>query len=373
MWDIYQILGRDHDEILGLLAQLEVDPRRVSVDAAARRHLTDHLVAASSRHEAREELAFWPVVRRWLASGGGLADRGLAQEGDAKAMLDALRFAPADEEAVGQVRELAGLVRSHIAFEQDEVWPALRRATGRAGAWWLGARFRLAARNAPTRPHPRGPDRPLGLATKGTAVAMADRLRDKATHRRTHHLRPADVEATTDAISLLSGDHAQIGDLLNRLEKTDPPDPAATSELVKQLSIHDAVEREFFYPLVRLRLDAGNGIAGRSLDEHGEVAARLAEVDRRPDDDPYRRHLLNELSPLVRKHFAEEEGDLFPALRARMSAEGLAELGEKMAAARAKAPTRPHRWLGGTGAGTRLSRLVSRPVDRARDALSGRT
>ena len=49
----------------------------------------------------------------------------------------------------------------------------------------LGFKYSMAKKIAPTRPHPHGPQRQLGLLTRGLFTAGFDRLRDKVTGRRT--------------------------------------------------------------------------------------------------------------------------------------------------------------------------------------------
>ncbi|MGH3599352.1 MAG: hemerythrin domain-containing protein, partial [Pseudonocardiaceae bacterium] len=150
----------------------------------ARQHLLDYLVIAESRHEAAEDLIFWPAVRKRVPDGAALADRGLEQEREGKYILDTLRVMPIDQRWWELSDELAQAIREHIAFEEEQVWPALRATTGRLGALVLGAKFSWAERLSPTRPHPRGPDRPLGLFTAGMASALVDRIRDRLTRRR---------------------------------------------------------------------------------------------------------------------------------------------------------------------------------------------
>lgn len=126
----------------------------------------------------------WPAVRKRVPGGAALVAVGLRQERDAKFVLDALRFADAPSRQQLAV-EFAEMARAHIVFEETEVLPALKDATVWPGLHLLGAKFAVAKRFAPTRPHPRGPDGRWGLLTKGMLTAAADRLRDKITARDT--------------------------------------------------------------------------------------------------------------------------------------------------------------------------------------------
>jgi hypothetical protein len=182
--DIFTILRRQHEEVESLVAQLEAAPGETGIDDAARDHLRRHLVIASSRHEAAEELVFWPAVRKQMEGGVLLADRALQQERDGRFYLDALRVAKAGTQG-DLVAEYAKVARGHIAFEEGDVWPALRASLSWVGRKVLGSKFRLAHRLSPTRPHPRGPDHPVGLLTGGLFAATLDRLRDRLSGRTT--------------------------------------------------------------------------------------------------------------------------------------------------------------------------------------------
>lgn len=343
------------------------------LDATGRRLLLDRLIAAESSHEAAEELAFWPAVRRRASGGRKLADEGRRQEGDGKYQLDALRFVTDQADLDGGLREAAALLRRHIDFEEQEVWPVVRRASGPIGAHLLGLKYRAAVRATPTRPHPHGPDGPMGLSTVGLAAAATDRIRDRLSgrHRRLSG-RLGSPEGEPDAIGFLAGEHRRIDGLLRRVETSEWPDAALLHDVVRELSVHDAIERQFLYPVARSRLSGGNDLFDHALSEHGRIASALAEVDRRPDGDSRRREQAKRVVKLVRAHVAEEEGQIFPALRAHLGPQELVELGESLRAAQAGSPTRPHPHAGGAGVGARLARVVAGPLDRARDALAGR-
>lgn len=183
--DIYTALGNDHRQVERLFDQLEVSPERADYDDVARKRLAQRLVMVGSRHEAAEEMVFWPGVRRMVPDGNDLADAALAQEREAKYILDTLRLAASADAIAELAGEFARASRAHIAFEEEQVWPELRRHTTRLAAAILGLKFAMARRLAPTRPHPQGPDRRLGLFTAGVAAATMDRVRDAVSGRRT--------------------------------------------------------------------------------------------------------------------------------------------------------------------------------------------
>lgn len=366
------MLEWDHRRITAVLDQIGAD--HPGLDETARRLLLDRLIAAESRHEAGEEMVLWPAVGR-IRGGAELVEEGRRQEGDAKYVLDALRYAQSGADLDDQLVEAAGLIRRHIDFEEKEVWPVLRRATGPLGARLLGWRYRVAAAIAPTRPHPSGPEGAVGLATVGAVAAALDHLRDRMggrARRLAGPLGPPDG-SEPDGLDILAADHRRIEELLGRAELQEWPARDVVDRLVREVSVHDAIERECLYPLVRHRLMSGNELYDAALVEHGRAAAVLSEVDRRPDGDAHRRDQVKRVVALLRTHVAEEEGSLFPALRAHLSAQELAELAGQLASARRSAPTRPHPHVAGTGMSARMARLVTGPLDRARDSLAGRS
>ena len=153
MAKLTNLVHADHRYTERLIDQLTADPAQVTYDDTARKHLADYLVAAESRHESAEELVVWPAVRKRVPGGAALAAEGLRQERDAKFVLDALRFAdgPSRQRLAAEFAELA---RAHIVFEETDVLSALKKATVWPGLHLLGAKFAVAKRFAPTRPHP---------------------------------------------------------------------------------------------------------------------------------------------------------------------------------------------------------------------------
>ncbi len=365
------MLESDHRRITAVLDQ--IDRERPGLDRTGRRLLLDRLIAAESRHEAGEEMAFWPAVGR-LDGGAELVAEGRRQEGDARYVIDALRFSQPGPELDDHLGAAAALIRRHIDFEEQEVWPLVRRAGGPLEARLLGWRYRMARTVAPTRPHPHGPEGVLGLATVGAAAAAADRLRDRMGGRARRLAGPLGPpgHGTDDGLDLLAADHRGLEEMMHRLEAAEWPDPGDVADLVRGVSMHDAIEREHLYPLVRHRVASGNDVYDHSLAEHGRISAALSEVDRRPPGDRHRRDEVERAVTLIRTHVAEEEGSVFPALRARLSPQELAELGSRLETARRRAPTRPHPHVAGAGLGARLSRMVAGPLDRARDTVTRR-
>lgn len=177
MADVFTVLEADHQEVKQMLAELESGSGDVG-------ELAEKLVVEESKHEAVEEMYFWPSVREKVPQGDRLADRALEQEQEGKEVLDQLRkAAPGDPEFTRLISTFAKAGSEHIAFEEEQVWPGLRSVLTAEEASELGSKIETAKKTAPTRPHPNAPDSPGALKTVGAAAAAADRARDAVTGR----------------------------------------------------------------------------------------------------------------------------------------------------------------------------------------------
>jgi hemerythrin superfamily protein len=178
-----------------------------------------------------------------------------------------------------------------------------------------------------------------------------------------------------DAISLLIEDHRTVEQLFADYERGLQA-PQAKREVVdritRELSIHAAIEEAYFYPEVRKALGEGGELVDESLHEHQEVKQTLAALeDMDPADAGYDQQVASLIAD-VRHHVEEEEGEMFPKLRAALSAEQLADIGQKLADGKAKAPTRPHPAAPASGPGAKLAGPAAGMVDRVRDKLGDR-
>jgi hypothetical protein len=74
-----------------MLAELDKGPTRATGASqdqlALRKKMTQELIIEESKHEALEEMYFWPAVREHLPAGDTLADEATGQEQEAKQVL----------------------------------------------------------------------------------------------------------------------------------------------------------------------------------------------------------------------------------------------------------------------------------------------
>jgi hemerythrin-like domain-containing protein len=188
MPSVFDVLGRDHDEVRQMLSELETGPTAATGasenDLALRKKMAEQLVIEESRHEAVEEMYFWPAVREHVPGGDRLADTAIGQEQEGKEVLGKLDKAEAgDPEFERLVTGFIRAGREHISYEETQVWPLLRNALSAQQAGDLGDQIEQAKKTAPTRPHPHTPASPGVLKTAGPAVAATDQVRDAASGR----------------------------------------------------------------------------------------------------------------------------------------------------------------------------------------------
>jgi hypothetical protein len=190
MTDAFEVLAQDHAEVKQMLTQLEVGAVRQggagTGQLAQRKKLAEQLVIEESKHEAVEEMYFWPAVREHLAGGNELADTAIAQEQEGKEVLHKLdKLDAGDPEFEKLLAEFIRAGREHIAYEETQVWPGLRAALTEQQAEELGGKLEAGKKTAPTRPHPHTPANPGALKGAGPVAAAADKARDAITHRGT--------------------------------------------------------------------------------------------------------------------------------------------------------------------------------------------
>jgi len=188
MADVFTVLGQDHQEVKRMLAELERGPTAATgaseAQLALRKKMTEELTIEESRHEALEEMYFWPAVRDHIQSGSTLADEAIGQEQAAKQVLANLdKVGSGDAEFERLLGKFVTDAREHIEFEETQVWPLLRTALPAETSAELGKKIAEGKKSAPTRPHPHTPPSPGALKAAGPVAAAADKARDKLTGR----------------------------------------------------------------------------------------------------------------------------------------------------------------------------------------------
>jgi len=170
-----------------------------------------------------------------------------------------------------------------------------------------------------------------------------------------------------DAIQLLTTDHAEVEAMFVRIE-AGGADDELVQDVVRELSVHAAVEEQILYPVMRKALPDGETFVHQAIAEHQQVKEALAGIEK-AGPPPEREPLLRQLMADVRHHVEEEEAELFPKLRASIGREELARMGAKLASARKMAPTHPRPHAPNTPPGNIVGGIAAAVVDKARHAL----
>lgn len=180
----------------------------------------------------------------------------------------------------------------------------------------------------------------------------------------------SDTTTGQDAIQLLTTDHADVEQMFTQVESLPEGEgrDRLVEGIVRELSVHAAIEEQVLYPAMRTALPDGETLVQEAIDEHQQVKETLAAIERAASSaerDP----LLVQLIGNVRHHVEAEESELFPKLRASVGSGELREMGGTLAAAKKVAPAHPHPKAPDTPPGNIVGGAAAAVMDRARDAL----
>jgi hemerythrin superfamily protein len=138
----------------------------------------------------------------------------------------------------------------------------------------------------------------------------------------------------TDVVDLITHDHRELQRMFEELRSDPSKRKTLTPVMSTLLFAHSRAEESEVYP--RARAAGGEEDVEHSQEEHlvaDQLAERLTGLD--PESDEFG-EVLDELVEAVTHHLEEEEEDVLPHLRERMSETELTELGERFLAARAE-------------------------------------
>jgi hemerythrin-like domain-containing protein len=140
-----------------------------------------------------------------------------------------------------------------------------------------------------------------------------------------------------DPIAMLKADHREVAAMLKSLAASKKPSATrrtTTTKLASALRLHMEIEESLVYPLVAERV--GKEDEQEAEIEHGlarEGIAKLSELVAEPGFGA----AVAMLTAGIRHHVKEEETEVFPKLKAKLSTTELKELGNQVAAKKAGA------------------------------------
>jgi hypothetical protein len=138
---------------------------------------------------------------------------------------------------------------------------------------------------------------------------------------------------TTDALELLTEQHAEVDELFAQIEDADSADEKTDlfRSLADKLAAHATIEEKIFYPSVLSDKTCAELL--EFTEEHLAAKRILADLLALDPDDEHWNAKLTVLKEQIRHHaHQEEEGKLFPVLERTLSADQRAGLGNEMLA-----------------------------------------
>jgi hemerythrin superfamily protein len=140
----------------------------------------------------------------------------------------------------------------------------------------------------------------------------------------------------TDAISLLTKQHAEARELLAALAKTTDRGVKTRTELLAKLrtalTAHMSIEEEIFYPAYKQAAERKKDqhLFYEALEEHRAAKKVLKDLRHADPASVAFGGKAKVLKELVEHHADEEEKEMFPIARDLMPKEQLSELGARM-------------------------------------------
>jgi hemerythrin-like domain-containing protein len=143
-----------------------------------------------------------------------------------------------------------------------------------------------------------------------------------------------------DPVAILKRDHREVAQMLKTLDSSKPGARRrqTVDKLTRERELHMEIEERDVYPVVQRVV--GEEEAQEAGVEHRLAREGLAEL-RRLVDEPGFGAAVAMLTAGIKHHVKEEEQEVFPELKRKIDRDELAELGDRVAAA--KKPARRSR------------------------------
>ncbi|WP_324750269.1 hemerythrin domain-containing protein [Sphingomonas sp. LY54] len=165
----------------------------------------------------------------------------------------------------------------------------------------------------------------VGAAVAGAAVGLAANMGRKM-------FVQMSSGASGDWVEALKTEHKLALAIFDKIQATDDSQTMMRSHLLAKLKYaltkHALEEENVIYPALR----AADEIAGadRLNADHGYVKTYLYELETMAKDDPAWLARVSDFRAMIEEHMREEEEELFPMLRGRLSEEDNAKLSTMM-------------------------------------------
>ena len=131
------------------------------------------------------------------------------------------------------------------------------------------------------------------------------------------------------AIDLLKQQHREVDDLFQRIKASGGDERISLlGKVAEALTIHAALEEQFFYPFAREQGVAG--LIDESFQDHAEVKQLISEILQVKQTDPRLDELCMRLERMVTEHVTQEEASLLPQVESRANPDELISMRAEM-------------------------------------------
>ncbi|HYO73835.1 MAG TPA: hemerythrin domain-containing protein, partial [Archangium sp.] len=131
------------------------------------------------------------------------------------------------------------------------------------------------------------------------------------------------------AIELLKQQHREVDGLFQRIKSSTGDERISLlGQVAEALTIHAALEEQYFYPFARQQ--GVDGLIDESFQDHAEVKQLLSEILQVKQTDPRLDELCGRLERMVTEHVGQEENALLPKVQAVANEEDLVSMREDM-------------------------------------------
>ncbi len=165
----------------------------------------------------------------------------------------------------------------------------------------------------------------IGAAMAGAAVGLAANVGRKL-------FIQFGASPGGDWLDSLKAEHEMTLAIFDKIEATEDDQTMMRSHLLAKLKYaltkHALEEENVVYPALRQANEAEE--ADELNSDHGYVKTYLYELENMPNDDPEWIARVRDFRAMIEEHMREEENDIFPRLRSRLSDEQNAKITSAM-------------------------------------------
>eukprot|EP00761_Pharyngomonas_kirbyi_P008773 gb/GECH01008785.1/.p1 GENE.gb/GECH01008785.1/~~gb/GECH01008785.1/.p1 ORF type:complete len:200 (+),score=45.13 gb/GECH01008785.1/:1-600(+) len=151
-----------------------------------------------------------------------------------------------------------------------------------------------------------------------------------------------------DGIQQLIDDHHKIFNVHKQFKDTSDTlldsKKHSLQQLIQDMTIHDFIEHQVLYPMVREKLTTGNDMADRGVKQHKNFRRMMIELENIDFSQESIAEIDTKVENMIqtfREHVQQEENEVFPALRNSINEQDLDTMHNSLNRFRSVSPTHP--------------------------------